>query len=216
MRKCLLLVLFILFSYSVYAACYDDDGGLNYKKKGTCKDTNETKEASDSCIKWGLVEYYCTAQSTCAAQIRTCEKCLDGVCLSKEADDVIEVNKPPVVTFLVMAIPGKTDVSFKVDASDPEGQMVIYTIDFGDGTKASNKPYIVHDYKTNGTFKATLNAIDPSGAKTTISKEFTIEPFKKVEAPVKEKTDDKSIEPKTNSEKGFFRKIIDFFKNLFS
>jgi PKD repeat protein len=211
MKRYILLVLVIFLSSYAYAACYDTDGGINYKQKGTCKDTNNT-EGSDSCMTWGLVEYYCI-HNGCAAQIRTCEKCQDGVCLSKEADDVQQVNKAPIVNFLIMAIPGKTEVAFKVEASDPEGQMVVYTIDFGDGNKASNKPYISHDYKTNGTFKATVTARDSDGQATTISKEFTIEPQKMVEAPKKQES--KTTESQSEDKKGFFRKIIDFFKNLF-
>jgi PKD repeat protein len=213
MKKCLLGIIAVFFAFSVYAACYDDDNGINYKQKGNCRDTNGT-EGSDSCISWGLVEYYCTSSNNCAAQIRTCENCKDGVCLSKEADEVQEVNKAPTVNFLVMAVPGKTEVAFKADVSDPEGGMAVFTIDFGDGTKASNKAYVSHDYKTNGTFKATLTAIDPQGTKTVVSKEFTIEPYRMVEAP-KEATKDGAATADTTAKKGFFARIIDFFKGLF-
>jgi PKD repeat protein len=212
-KRYFLLFVVILLSASAYAACYDDDGGVNYKKKGICKDTNNT-EAADSCIKDGLVEYYCI-NNACAAQLRTCETCKEGVCLSKEADNVIEVNKPPTANFLVMVIPGKTEVAFSADVSDPEGSMVVFTIDFGDGTKSSNKAYVSHDYKTvNQTFTATLVAMDSSGAKTTASKTFTIEPQKMVEAPKKEAKSEKT-DPDGTTKKGFFARIIDFFKNLF-
>lgn len=214
MKRFVLPILIILLAASAYAACYDDDNGLNYKQKGTCKDTNETSEATDSCIKDGLVEYYCTTNNICAAQLRTCVDCKDGVCLSKEAESILETNKAPEVKFLLMTVPGKTEVAFSADVSDPEGQMVVYTIDFGDGSKSSNKPSVTHDYKANGTFKATLTAMDPSGQKTTISKEFTIEPQKKVETP-KETAKEAATTSEQTAKKGFFQKIIDFFKNLF-
>lgn len=216
MKKYILsFLMLILCSYIVYSSCYDDDGGLNYKKKGICRDTNETSQGTDVCMKWGLVEYYCTSDNTCAAQIRTCEKCEDGVCLSKEADEVLNVNKPPETKFYALATPGKTEAAFKVDVSDPEGKMVVYTIDFGDGQKSSNKPYVLHDYKTNGTFTAKLTARDADGASSSYSAEVIIEPQKMVEAP-KSNTNNEKSSVSTNSEKkGFFRKIIDFFKNLF-
>jgi hypothetical protein len=211
MKKVLLAFIIVLLAASAYAACFDDDKGLNYKQKGNCQDTNGTK-GTDACIKDGLMEYYCI-NNICAAQLRTCENCKDGVCLSKEADEVQEVNKAPEVSFLVMAIPGKTEVAFKAEVSDPEGSMVVFTIDFGDGTKASNKPYITHDYKTNGTFTSKIEARDAEGALKTISKTFTIEPQKMVEAP--KETAKGTPAAGTAAKKGFFAKIIDFFKNLF-
>ncbi|MCK4522337.1 MAG: PKD domain-containing protein [Nanoarchaeota archaeon] len=202
-------IILIILASSVYAACFDDDGGINYKQKGFCKDTYET-EGADFCREGELIEYYCH-QGFCKAQIKTCSDCKDGVCLSKEADEITEVNRPPEVDLFIMATPGKTEVAFRASVSDPDKEMVVYTIEFGDGYKASNKADVIHDYKTTGNFTVTITARDLSGAKTTFSKEVTVEEQKILEEP-KEKT---IKEEKETAQKGFFTKIKDFFKRLF-
>ena len=210
MRKYIIFILMIVLASSVYAACFDDDGGINYKEKGFCKDNYDT-EGTDFCRQGELIEYYCH-DGFCKAQMKICSNCVDSVCLSKEADDIIEVNRPPEVDLFVMTTPGKTEVVFKADVSDLDKEMVVYTIEFGDGEKASNQPYVIHDYNTNGTFSVTITARDMSGAITTFSKEVTIEQQKMVEAP-KDKITQEGLTVTTK--KGFFRKIIDFFKGLF-
>jgi hypothetical protein len=207
MNKYVIIVIFVLLSSFVYGNCYDDDNGINYKKKGFCKDDNDNS-GTDFCSRDGLAEYFCH-DGFCKAQLKQCSQCEDGVCLSVEANDIIEVNRPPEVELFVMTTPGKTEVAFKADVSDLDREMVVFTIDFGDGNKASNKESVVHDYKTNGTFKVTIEARDASGALTTFSKDVLIEPHKMVEISEEKKEEQKS------AEKGFFRKIINFFKGLF-
>jgi len=199
----------ILAVSSVYAGCYDDDDGINYKQKGFCKDTNGT-QGNDFCMKNGnLVEYYCHLGS-CKAQWKICSECEDGVCLSKEADDIINVNKPPVVNLFAMTAPGKTEVAFKIEVSDPEKEMVVYTLELGDGNKISNQENVVHDYGKTGNFTVTITARDMSGGTTTSSKEVAVEQEKMIEEkPKEEKIEDGTVK------KGFFKKIIDWFKGLF-
>ncbi len=209
MKKLLFLGILILLSTAVYASCYDDDGGINYRVKGTCKDTNET-EGTDRCLSSGLVEYYCN-QNICKAQLKQCTDCKDGVCLSKEGEDVVEVNRPPEVELYILATPGKTEAAFKAVVSDPEKEMVLFTIEFGDGNKASNKADVIHDYVNNGNYTVKITARDASGGTTAYEKEVTItKKAEMVEAPVKEET--KQEEGKV----GFFTKIINWFKGLFS
>ncbi|TKJ17854.1 hypothetical protein CEE44_05025 [Candidatus Woesearchaeota archaeon B3_Woes] len=208
MKRGIVFILIIMLIPSVYAACFDDDNGINYKQKGFCKDNNDN-EGTDFCRPGELIEYFCH-DGFCKAQMKICSECEDGVCLSKEADDIIEVNRPPEVDLFVLTTPGKTEVVFKAEVSDLDKEMVVYTIEFGDGEKASNKPNVIHDYKTNGTFNVVITARDASGGITTFSKEVIIEEQKMVEIPK-----DKIVEEKKAAKKGFFRKIIDFFRGLF-
>ena len=208
MKKYIILLIFILLVSSVYGACFDDDNGLNYKQRGFCKDTEDT-EGSDFCNRDGLVEYYCH-QSLCKAQLKICEDCKEGICLSKEADDIIEVNRPPKVDLFVLTTPGKTEAAFKAVVSDSDGEMVVYTIEFGDGNKASNQANVLHDYQQEGNYSVTITARDVSGAVTTLTKDITITK----EAEIIEK-DYQVIEGEPKESKGFFTKIKDFFKRLF-
>ncbi len=209
MKKYITLILILILSSSVYAACLDNDDGINYKEKGFCKDTFDN-EGTDFCRPGELIEYYCH-DSVCKAQLKICSECVNGVCLSKEADVIIEANRPPEIDLFVMTTPGKTEVAFKADVYDKDNEMVVFTIDFGDGEKASNKADVVHDYKTNGTFTVTITARDLSGGESTFSKEITIEQQKMVEKKIETKT----IQEKTTA-KTFFGVIKSFFRNLFS
>ena len=75
------LMLSLIFSITVYAACTDDDGGIDRGERGTCKDDCEI-EFIDSCIgDYFVKEYYC--------EEGVCEyiglECLDGGCCSDAA-----------------------------------------------------------------------------------------------------------------------------------
>jgi hypothetical protein len=49
--------------------------------------------------------------------------------------------------------PGET-TTFNVSATDPDGDALTYTINFGDGTNGSGSQ-VVHAYETKGTYTAT-------------------------------------------------------------
>ena len=215
MKKIIGVFLFVIFAFSVYGACYDDDGGVNYKQKGFCKDLNGT-EGTDFCRNTTLVEYYCYKDG-CKAQAKICSGCEDGVCIGAEAEDTFDANKPPKVDLFILTTPGKTSVAFKADVSDPEGEMVVYTIELGDGNKVSNKKEFIHDYEAAGTFKVKITARDLAGASTEFSKEVIIEEAKRIEAPEETAEEvEKKLDNGELMEKGFFRKVVDWFKGLFS
>jgi hypothetical protein len=59
--------------------------------------------------------------------------------------------------------PGET-TTFNVSATDPDGDALTYTINFGDGTANGSGSQAVHAYKTKGTYTAT--ATEPSEGAT--------------------------------------------------
>ncbi len=63
-------------------------------------------------------------------------------------------------------------VEFQSDASDPEGQALTYTWDFGDGAQ-STAANPVHTYSANGTYQVLLSVSD--GSNTTSAPTFEIE-----------------------------------------
>jgi glucose/arabinose dehydrogenase/PKD repeat protein len=57
------------------------------------------------------------------------------------------------------------DVSFDAsESSDPDGDILTYEWDFGDGSPPDAGATVTHRYETAGTYTATLEATDPAGA----------------------------------------------------
>lgn len=89
-----------------------------------------------------------------------------------------ELNKPPVADFsFAPAQPaaGQT-VQFTDKSTDPDGKVVAWAWDFGDGTKP-NQQNPTHIYQTAGTFKVKLTVTDDKGAQSTAAeKTITVGP----------------------------------------
>ncbi|HSJ57738.1 MAG TPA: PKD domain-containing protein, partial [Anaerolineae bacterium] len=82
------------------------------------------------------------------------------------------VNHPPVAAASANPATGSAplDVQFSSQgSSDPDGTIVAFTWDFGDGSPASGEANPVHTYLAAGTYQATLTVTDESGATGTDS-----------------------------------------------
>jgi len=86
------------------------------------------------------------------------------------------MNRPPIASFTEStetAYTGET-ISFNASASyDPDGFIVSYFWDFGDGTNATGVT-VSHSYADNGTYVVTLRVVDDDGAESTTSSTKTI------------------------------------------
>jgi hypothetical protein len=58
--------------------------------------------------------------------------------------------------------PGES-TTFNVSATDPDGDSLTYTIDFGDGTPNGTGSQVVHTYETQGTYTAEVSVDDGHG-----------------------------------------------------
>ncbi len=85
-------------------------------------------------------------------------------------------NKPPIAVFSVKPTSGIVPLEITVDGSnsiDPDGTIVKYEWDFGDGTKA----YWVagkHIYTSIGTFNLKLTVTDNFGDSISATKEIKV------------------------------------------
>jgi PKD repeat protein len=82
-----------------------------------------------------------------------------------------EINKPPVADFIftpAQPAAGQT-VQFTDKSTDPDGKVVAWAWDFGDGTK-SNQQNPTHVYQTAGTFEVRLIVTDDKGAQSSLTK----------------------------------------------
>ncbi len=91
-------------------------------------------------------------------------------------------NQSPVVTITASRTSGVAPlrVSFTVFANDPDGQVVGYSWDFGDGqTSAIASPE--HNYQTPGTYLARLTVTDNGGATANAQTTITVDAGEPVE-----------------------------------
>lgn len=84
-------------------------------------------------------------------------------------------NQPPLVSISATPTSGVSPlvVSFSSNASDPDGSIVNYNWNFGDGTTSSgvNPTYI---YQSPGSFTATLTVTDNAGAKASAAVSISV------------------------------------------
>jgi PKD repeat protein len=103
----------------------------------------------------------------------------DNDTLTSNATSEIMVSsalEPPVASFTYSPAEPQVDktVTFNASAShDPDGTIVSYSWDFGDGTNATGMT-VDHAYADNGTYTVTLNVTDDDGLSDTTSKGVTV------------------------------------------
>lgn len=94
-------------------------------------------------------------------------------------------NSPPVITgFGPTESPGVVLIPeiFVISISDADGDMMTYTVFYGDGSYASGTGgtgtyYLAHTYRTAGNPVMTLDVTDPYGAEVTSTLTWSILPF---------------------------------------
>ena len=90
---------------------------------------------------------------------------------------ITPVNDAPVASFeFNQGDNGSSTFSFtntSNDAKDPEGAIVAYRWDFGDGT-SSNEASPVHNYSETGSYTITLTVSDNGGADAQITQQVTV------------------------------------------
>ncbi len=93
-----------------------------------------------------------------------------------------EPNEPPQAAFTLSPERGPSETVFSFDASasdDPDGSIVRYDWDFGDGTTGegvSAEHRFVHENDTNQTFTVTLRVTDDAGDVGSSSQSLTVTP----------------------------------------
>lgn len=86
-------------------------------------------------------------------------------------------NQAPVAQFTYNPNGGTAPQTITFDGTasyDPDGQLITYFWDFGDGNSASGST-VNHEYTTAGTYSIQLTVTDDAGQQQTITKNLTIE-----------------------------------------
>ena len=89
---------------------------------------------------------------------------------------VLPNNIAPVARIRVVPInvlPGRTVHFLGMTSSDPDGEIVFYHWDFGDGTTATGGT-VQHAFAAPGTYLVTLTVIDSRAARATASYQFAV------------------------------------------
>lgn len=86
------------------------------------------------------------------------------------------INYPPKISSCrVIPTQGTTETSFRfeVEASDPEGDSLTYSWDFGDGDNLTKKNP-THQYKNSGTYEPKITVFDQQGEKDNCSTAWVV------------------------------------------
>jgi glucose/arabinose dehydrogenase len=81
-----------------------------------------------------------------------------------------DVNQPPMAHVTVDPAWGEVPLWVRFDAglsSDPDGDTLAYTWNFGDGTTPDTGEQVLHKYETRGHYIAVVSVSDPEGAVAT-------------------------------------------------
>jgi len=100
----------------------------------------------------------------------------DGANSSTSAVETV-LNRPPVALFAMNVTTVEEDKVIHFDASesyDPDGSIVNYFWDFGDGTNATDVA-VDHAYAEDGNYTVTLTVTDDDGASSSVSATVTVE-----------------------------------------
>jgi PKD repeat protein len=93
-----------------------------------------------------------------------------------ESKEVTVLNRPPVASFTESAKTAYTDTTIYFNASasyDPDGKIIDYFWDFGDGTTGTGV-FVSHSYPDDGTYTVTLTVTDDDGETATATATKTI------------------------------------------
>ncbi len=98
---------------------------------------------------------------------------------SFSVEAVTPTPEPPVAYFTFSPTSPETGETVTFDASssyDPDGLIVSYVWNFGDGSyKSTSTPTIQHTYSSAGTYTVTLTVTDNDGLTASTSKQITVE-----------------------------------------
>lgn len=86
-------------------------------------------------------------------------------------------NQPPVASIIASGTEGPAPhyvFFFGAESSDPDGTIVNYSWDFGDGSPQAMGPTVLGTYRTPGSYTATLTVTDNQGATATATAIVTV------------------------------------------
>ncbi len=92
-------------------------------------------------------------------------------------DPSVAVNQPPTAAFSMTPPMGMAPLSVLLDGStsaDPDGNIVSYTWNFGDGTPNGSGQSVTHLFTATGTLTVSLTVEDNLGLQHTISQDITV------------------------------------------
>ncbi len=101
----------------------------------------------------------------------------DGAVGTHQSDllviDTNQAPQPQIAVSSAVVEPGESLICSADGSFDPDGDIVSYEWDFGDGSRAEGKT-AVHAYASNGTYRVTLTATDNLGSKQSTVELITV------------------------------------------
>ena len=100
---------------------------------------------------------------------------LTALLVSCPTDPLPKQNRPPIAAFTSsLTVQAMTALAFDASSSsDPDGDALIYTWVFGDGTRGGSSS-VAHVFTAAGSFEVRLTVTDPSGAESSLARTVTV------------------------------------------
>ena len=114
-----------------------------------------------SALEPGTMYYFAITAFNAVGEGEWCDE------VSYYTADTTPVNASPTINSFTaepspLNNPGET-TTFNVSTTDPDGDSLTYTINFGDGTANGSGSEVVHTYETKGTYTAEVSVDDGKG-----------------------------------------------------
>ena len=150
--------------YNIYRST---TSGFGYQKLNNTLITGTTYHDQDTVPG---TTYYYVVTSVSAAGLESS--------YSEEASATETLNRAPSISSF-SATPNPADnpgetTTFNISATDPDGDSLTYTINFGDGTANGHGSQVVHTYEAKGTYTATVTVSDGHGHSVSETLQMTV------------------------------------------
>lgn len=162
---------------ATYTSTSTADIGASVTKVEWDFNNDGTFDVIDEAAPWTATHTYATAGAkTFVMRVTDNNILTPGVTTDPKTVTVAQANRPPTAAFDFNPSSPSVgdDVLFASDVSDPDGDALTYSWNFGDGTPTGTTRNPIHTYASAGTMPVTLTVSDPSGESDSVTHEVVV------------------------------------------
>jgi PKD repeat protein len=162
---------------ATYTSTSTADVGASVSKVEWDFNNDGTYDVIDEAAPWTASHTYATpGAKTFVMRVTDNNILVPGVTTDAKTITVAQANRPPTASFDFNPSSPFVgdDVLFASDVSDPDGDTLTFSWNFGDGTPAGTTRNPIHTFASAGSMPVTLTVTDPSGESDTATREVVI------------------------------------------